>query len=150
LYDYEFETRGVLDDKGSNLIGYVTIVTGLLIGLGTFEIFDKLSLPEYYIPYFAGIALLLATIVFSMLSVRVKEYKFVPTVDALRKVVDDDNWDNRTIIRQFNTGAMKAIEENHLKNERKATWVSLSWGCLISGLVLITIYVSIIATHGKP
>ena len=48
LYDEGFKTKRVLDDKGSNLIGYITIVTGLLIGLGTFSIFDKLSLPQYY------------------------------------------------------------------------------------------------------
>src|SRR5438093_3269996 len=85
IYDEGFETKRTLDDKGSNLIGYVTIVTGLLIGLGTFNIFDELSLPQYYIPYFVGIGLFLATIVFSMLTVRVKEYEFVPTVGDVRK-----------------------------------------------------------------
>lgn len=148
-YDEEFETKTILDEKGSNLIGYITIVTGLLIGLGTFDIFDKLSLPEYYVPYFVGIGLFLASIIFSMLTVRVKEYEFVPTVSDMRKVLNDDNWTSRTVMRQFIEGAANAIEKNHMKNQRKAFWLGLSWSCLISGLIFITIYVSIIATHGK-
>ena len=145
IADYEFDIKQILDDKGSNLIGYVTIVTGLLIGLGTFDIFDKLSRPEYFIPYFVGIALLIATIIFSMLSVRVREYRYVPVMEDLRRVMDDDQWTSRTVIRQFNTNAMDAVEEYHASNERKATWITFSWGCLVSGLILITLYVIIIA-----
>lgn len=149
LYDEVFETKRILDDKGSNLIGYITIVTGLLIGLGTFSLLDKLSLPEYYIPYFVGIGLFLASIMFSMLTVRVKEYMLVPSPGDLQKALNDDKWTSRTVMRQFITGATNAIEKNHAKNERKAFWIKLSWCCLISGLILITVYVSIIVTHGK-
>ncbi len=145
LYDEIYETKRVLDDKGSNLIGYITIVTGLLVGLGTFNISDKLSLPQYYLPYFVGVGLLLGTIVFSMLSVKVKGYSSVPIVPDLRKVLEDDNWKHRTIMRQYIIAAMKAIETNDIRNKRKAFWISISWWCLIGGLVLITIYVSIVA-----
>jgi hypothetical protein len=148
LYDNESDIKKILDDKGSNLIGYITIVTGLLIGLGTFDIFDRLTLPQFYIPYFTGIALFLASIIFSMLTVRVKEYVFVPTVEDLRNTLNNEDWTHRTVMRQFITGALNAIELNHLKNERKASWVTFSWGCLISGLVLVTIYVIIVAIHG--
>jgi hypothetical protein len=35
-YNDESERRKGLDDKAGKLIGYATIVTGLIIGLGTF------------------------------------------------------------------------------------------------------------------
>jgi hypothetical protein len=54
-FDYEMQRISDLDDKAGNLIGYTTIVTGLIVGLGTFDILDKLSRPEFYIPYFGGI-----------------------------------------------------------------------------------------------
>jgi hypothetical protein len=97
------------------------------------------------VPYFVGIGLLLGTIVFSMLSVRVKGYSSVPTTPDLRKALVDDNWKYRTIIRQYNVAAMDAIETNHIMNERKALWIRFSWSCLIGGLIAITIYVSIVA-----
>jgi hypothetical protein len=144
-YDEIFDTKKVLDDKGGNLIGYTTIVTGLLVGLGAFNISDKLSLPQYYLPYFVGIGLLLGTIVFSMLSVRVKGYSSVPTTSDLRKALEDDRWKYRTVIRQYNVAAMEAIETNYIMNQRKALWIRFSWSCLVGGLIAITIYVSIVA-----
>ena len=149
LYDEKLATKRVLDDKGSNLIGYITIVTGLLVGLGTFNVSDKLSLPQYYIPYFIGIGLLLGTIVFSMLSVRVKNYSYAPIVPDLRRVLNDDRWHYRTIVRQFVVVATKCIEQNDNRNNRKALWITISWWFLIGGLVFITIYVSIVVGIGK-
>jgi len=148
IYDEGFETKRTLDDKGSNLIGYVTIVTGILVGLGTFDILNELSLPQYYIPYFAGIGLFLATIVFSMSTVRVKEYEFVPKAIDMPEALNNDKWTSKTVMRQFITGATKAIESNQAKNERKALWIRFSWGCLLGGLIFITIYVTIIV-YGK-
>lgn len=62
-YDAELQRTKDLDTKAGNLIGYVTIVTGLIVGLGTFSILEKLSFPQYYIPYLLGVGALLFSII---------------------------------------------------------------------------------------
>jgi hypothetical protein len=82
-YDNQVQRRRDLDSKAGSLIGYVTIVTGLLIGLGTFSILGSLSKPQFYLPYFMGIASLIASIVFSLLAVIIRKWTAVPDVRKL-------------------------------------------------------------------
>jgi len=77
-YDDQLQRKRDLDGKAGSLIGYVTIVTGLLIGLGTFAILGSLSKPQFYFPYFIGIASLIVSIVFSLLAVRIRKWSAVP------------------------------------------------------------------------
>ena len=50
-YDSAIQRRHFLDDKASNLIGYITIITGIIIiiGLGTFGILEKITNEVVYI-----------------------------------------------------------------------------------------------------
>ena len=115
------------DELGS-LIGYVTIVTGLLIGLGTFSILGSLSKPQFYLPYFIGIASLIASIVFSLLAVRIRKWTAVPDV---RKLFDaamkDPIFTDRTVFRRVGVDMVGAVEDNHNYNEQKAKWTLVSW-----------------------
>ena len=67
-YDEELARGKSLDGKASNLIGYVSIVTGLRVGLGAFSNLEKLAAPEYYIPYLLGVSALLGSIIASFRS----------------------------------------------------------------------------------
>lgn len=61
-YDHEWDRARDLDGKAGHLLGYVTIITGLILGLGAFSIVERL-----FIPYFAGIAsLLFSTVLISI------------------------------------------------------------------------------------
>ena len=65
-YDIELQSSKDLDNKAGNLIGYVTIVTSIIVGLGASSILGKLSEPVYSIPYLVGIASLLFSIILSL------------------------------------------------------------------------------------
>jgi hypothetical protein len=148
-YDDELQRGKDLDGKAGSLIGYVTIVTGLLVGLGTFDILGKLSKPEYYIPYFTGIGLLLSSIISSMMAIKLTKFVVAPEFAPLLSVLNDSEYKYRTVIRRVFLGFGCAISSNIEKNENKVKWTNISWICLITGLVLILIYVVIFTTSGN-
>jgi hypothetical protein len=145
-YDNESDRRKDLDEKAGNLIGYVTIVTGLLVGLGTFDILDKLSKPQYFIPYFVGIALLLTSIISSLISIRLAKWSVVPKYEDLESMMNDPQYEYRTVIRRTCLAMGRAIKTNRINNNEKVKWTKRSWLCLILGLILVLIYVVIFVT----
>jgi hypothetical protein len=142
-YDSEWDRIRDLDDKAGNLIGYVTIVTGLLIGLGTFDILDKLSKPEYYVPYFGGIFLLILSVVFSLLALKVSKWSASPDIDTIQSMLKDSEYEYTTILRQGIIRIGEVVLEIEKKNDRKANIIGLSWYCLIAGLIGTFVYVII-------
>ncbi len=65
-WDSISQHTSTLDTKAASLIGFVSIVVGLLVGGGTFEVSEIASLYFLYIPYFASIAFLLSSIIFGL------------------------------------------------------------------------------------
>ena len=49
----EFQILKDYDTKAGTLVGYVTLMIGLVVGLGTFTLLDKLTKLEYIVPFFA-------------------------------------------------------------------------------------------------
>jgi hypothetical protein len=148
-YDHELQRTKDLDDKAAGLIGYVTIVTGLLVGLGTFGILEKLSKPEYYIPYFGGIGLLLFSIISSLMSIRLTKWDVVPKFEDLQSVINNQDYKYRTIMRRIFLAMSDAVNNNRKNNNEKVKWTKISWFCLIGGLVLVLVYVIIFTTTGN-
>ena len=146
-YDSELERIRDLDDKAGNLIGYVTVVTGLLIGLGTLDILDKLARAEYFVPYFAGIILLLLSLVLSLVALKVSKWTVSPDIDTIHSILRDSAYKYRTVIRQGIMRMGEVVLEIEKKNNEKARIIAWSWYCLIAGLVGIFLYV-IIFTKG--
>lgn len=132
-----------LDGKAGNLIGYVTIVTGLIIGLGTFSILEKLSQPQYYVPYFIGIAALLASIIISLLAIRIRSWYSTPVIEDLEDYLKDNNMDYKSVVIQVALPMIYALKQNFTINQCKARLIYWSWMCLVIGIALLVIYAGI-------
>jgi hypothetical protein len=145
-YDSEWERLKGLDDKAGNLIGYVSIVTGLLLGLGIFEIVDKLTKPVYYLSYFGGIILLLSSIILSMIAIKVREWSIAPKIDTVQSMLKDEDYNNGTVLREGIEQMGNIVKENEDAINKKANWVELSWYCLIGGLIGIFLFVIFLST----
>ena len=139
-----------MDSKAGSLIGYVTIVTGLIVGLGTFSILDKLSLPLYYIPYFVGIAALLLSIILSLFAIKVRPWEVSPPVEKLEDYYKDSKRVYKSVVVTVLFHISQAVKVNLDSNQSKATRISLSWICLVIGIGSMVIYAGIIvATAGS-
>lgn len=146
-YDLELQRARDFDSKAGNLIGYVTIITGLLLGIGTFDILDKTTKPEYYLPYFIGIGLLLLSMCSSLTVLKLKKYNIEPNIIDLKNYVnnidDNTNFDTWTIIVRSLTAMQKAIIKVTNNNSNKAFKLKISWYLLVAGIALILIYLGI-------
>jgi hypothetical protein len=143
LYDAEWQRTKDLDSKAGSLIGYVTIVTGLIIGLGTFSILDKLSLPVFYVPYFIGISALLLSIVISLFAIKVTTWEFSPRIEDLEEYYKDPKRVYKSVIVTVLFHISQAVKINFNINQSKATRISLSWICLVIGIGSMVVYAGI-------
>jgi hypothetical protein len=149
-YDEELERGKSLDGKASNLIGYVTIVSGIIIGLGTFSILEKLAAVQYYIPYLLGIAALLGSIVASLFAVKITQYHYSPGDEALLEYYTTDNQPTYdSVATSVLYYLMDAAKKNSVINERKALKIKVSWISLVIGIGSLIVYGGIFALFGS-
>jgi hypothetical protein len=143
-HDAQIERRQELDSKASNLMGYVTIVTGLTITLGTLSLSNMLQLPQLYIPYFIGIGSLLTSVIMALIASRVMDWVVVPDITKLKEEHSDKRYEKITIISQRIGEMWKSVESNHDKNQYKAKWIMYSWCFLVAGLIILVIFLGIL------
>lgn len=142
-YDSEFARMDNLDEKGHNLIGYTSVVVGLLVGVGTFQILGKLSRPEYYVPYFLGIFLLLSSLIVALAAVKITQVPAVPEVKFLLERFLKPDYLYGTVISRVMRAMVDAVKKMEEKNNTKALRIECSWYILIAGLVSVVAYVVI-------
>lgn len=142
-YDGEMARASDLDSKAGNLIGYVTIATGLLVGVGTFSISEKLTVLQYVIPFFFGLVFLMISIIMSLFSIRIKTYYFSPSINKLEDFLIDKKMDSISVIIQTFRILAEAVDYNFNNNEEKAELISISWIFLILGIGAFIVYVGI-------
>jgi hypothetical protein len=147
-YDAELQRTKDLDTKAGNLIGYVSIVTGLIVGLGTFSILEKLSSPQYYVPYIVGVAALLLSIIASLFALRVISWEFSGKIKQIEHYYNDVKRTNESIALVTFHSMIQAIVRNAEKNESKANKIMISWISLVIGISLLAIFASIFALTG--
>ena len=150
-YDGEWQRTRDLDGKAGNLIQFVSIVTGLLVGLGTFSVLEKLSLPQYAVPFFIGVGYLLTSIIMSLVALLTMKWQFSPGVDKLEmwnKNKDTDAY--RIVAKDVVSSLIQAVCINFQNNERKAALVGMSWFFLIFGIGAFVIYIAVFAGTTIP
>lgn len=145
-YDSELDRIKSLDNKAGSLIGFVSVVIGLLVGVGTFTILDKLSKTEFSILYFVGIGLLLLSIGLSLGAIKIRRFEFAPNVVNLKNHYFNDRY--RSVIRA-NAGTM-AEKVTHMEktNNDKGELINWSWYFLLAGLGLVLVFVVIFSAIG--
>jgi hypothetical protein len=148
-YDIELQTSRDLDSKAGNLIGYVTIVTGIIVGLGTFSILGKLSEPLYYTLYFVGIGSLLSSIIISLFAIRVRTWLSSPVISDLEEYYRDDKMKYEHVVKQVFFPLTHAVFQNFNINQSKAMLISISWIFLVIGIGFLVIYAGVVVGMGR-
>jgi hypothetical protein len=88
---YDLELQGIkdLDSKAGNLIGYVGIVTSLILGLGTFGLLSNITRIDYFILYFGGVIAFSLSIISSLLATKIRTFQFRPLVAQAQDYIID-------------------------------------------------------------
>lgn len=135
--DNEFERSDNLDNKANNIIGFTSLIVGILVGIGTLDTF-KTEL-HYSFIYLIGIGILLTSILFSLWAFKIRKWIMVPQVQTL--LAKYTNVEYEEVLRR-NAGEMaKAVMISEKNNYKKAKFLTLSWYFLISGLSILFIFI---------
>jgi hypothetical protein len=121
-YDDEFQMLKDYDSKASSIVGFVTIMTGLLVGLAPFSLLDEPSEPDYYMyaPYFTAIGFFLATIIFSLWTIKLRRYEHAPTSQFVKKRLQTKDKKYESMTKEILFELEKSTSENRAENYEKS------------------------------
>jgi hypothetical protein len=145
-YDSEWNRIKDLDGKATSFIGFVSVIIGLLLGSGTFNLSSALLHSLLSIPYFLGIGTLLISVIFSLRAIKIKKWNAVPNVKTLLNNYAYEPY-SKVLVTTRDTMAEATLKIEG-QNNSKATLITQSWYLLISGLATIFIFIIIFTISG--
>jgi drug/metabolite transporter (DMT)-like permease len=146
-YDSEVNRFNLMDNKGGNLIGFVSVIVAILVGLSGFEFLKEISTSWIAIPYFIGLSMLVTSISCALFAIKIRKYRSVPHPSHLMGRYLEADYS--LVIRGVAATMRDSINRSVTINETKAKWINRSWYFLIAGLFLIVIFIIIIAISGE-
>ena len=147
-YDTENNRITNLDSKAASLIGFVSVVVGLVVGGGTFKISIISAYFHLFITYFTGIGVLLSSIFCGLMAYKERKFLVAPNIQTLVKKYKDKPYS--TTLRKNAMAMDAAIQDMERTNKRKANYITVSWILLIAGFVIVFIFVMMFAWPNGP
>lgn len=124
-YDGEISRWDSLDSKAGSLIGFFSIVTSLTLAAGSFNLQAVLSDITNLVIFFGGIAMLLLSILFSLLCFSLRNVIFVPNTEKLLSKYNNKTYRETLtqVMKRMSNAVVKLVETNN----QKAMWLRYSW-----------------------
>jgi hypothetical protein len=145
-YDSVWDRITNLDSKANNLMGFVSVVIGLLLGPITLSLSKLLSYLLLSVLYFSGIGLLLISIGIALYALKIKRWDAVPDVQTLLDKYTSTSY-YEALIANRDTMA-DAVLKMEKQTNSKAKFIGLSWYLLIAGLVGIFMFIVLLTGTG--
>ncbi len=145
--DSEWQRINDLDTKATNLIGFISVVVGLLLGAGTFKLSTLSQNTPLSVVYFIGVGLLLVSIGLALGGFKVRKWHDVPNT---RYLIDNYTSLPYDEVLKRNAGEMaNVVTEMEITNNKKARLINTSWYLLISGLSVVFIFIILFILTGE-
>lgn len=140
--DDEIQRTNNLDTKAGNLVGFVSVLVGLLLGAGSLlsgaEIFKSSALlsNHTFAPiYFVGVAFLLISIGSSLYALKARRWMIIPNVQTL---IDDFTvLPYKEVLQRIGGEMADTVSDMENQNNAKAKLIVLSWYLLTVGLCIV-------------
>lgn len=141
-YENELDRIRNLDNKASNIVGFVSVGVSLLLGGGSIISGGGILKSSIFMSnhllggiYFTGVGFLLLSIGSSLTSMRIRKWSIVPNVQTL---ISDYIQRPYIEVLQRNAGEMaKVVMEIEVQNNKKAKLIEFSWSLLMIGLCIV-------------
>lgn len=140
-FETETDRTDHLDDKSSNIIGFVGIITGLASALGGLSLETPKTLVMAIATglFFAVLFFLVASFILGLAAYRIRTFTVVPDAYFLIGAYEKKN--KEKILRDLNDNYAVAIEDNASLNDQKVTYIKLSIYLLLAGILIIPFFV---------
>lgn len=137
-----------LDSKAASLIGFVSVVVGLIVGGSSFKFSIIASQWYISIPYFFGVGSLLFSIFMGLKAFKDRNWRVAPDVVDLLLTKTFPNIPYSEVLQQSGAAMVIAIQEAMRKNRQRADDINRSWLALITGLVAVFAFLLIFVISG--
>jgi hypothetical protein len=136
----ELNRTNNLDSKAGSIVGFVSILAGLLLGGGSLLFGGQMNNLHFDLTdiksnlYFFGVALLLLSIGLSLFALRVRKWIAVPNVTTLIERYTELSYEE---VLKRNAGEMaRSVTDSEKQNNAKGRYLEYSWTLLILGLII--------------
>lgn len=134
----EWDRSMAIDSKAGNLIGFTSIVIGLLLGGVSLNITLLAQSSVLSAVYFTGVGILLLSIFFSLLVIKTRTWTLVPDVKRLLDYYVSRSY--QELLRSNAATMADAVKLSERNNTSKARFTHYSWYFLLSGLILVFLF----------
>jgi len=143
-YEFEHDRFLNIQSRASTLVGWIGLFISILVAGGAILFGKKgdvtLSLDDVNL-ILAALALLLISMLFSLIAFRVGAYEVAPEPGPLIEFYGDG--DEQKTLRTATREMTNAIEINTKSTDMKANFVTVSWALFLGGMILSSIFISI-------
>lgn len=147
-YDSEMDKIASLDNKSASLIGFVSVVVGLIVGGGSFKFSIIASELYLSVPYFFSVGSLLFSIFMGLRAFRNRNWLVAPNVVELLINKTQPNVSYSQVLQETGNVMVDAIIDATDKNRARADNINRSWIALIAGLLSVFIFLMIFVLSG--
>jgi hypothetical protein len=128
----EWDRSMAVDGKAGNLIGFTSVVIGLLLSAVSLNVTILSQSSILSAIYFTGVGILLLSIFFSLMVIKIRAWTLVPDVKRLLDYYVSRSYQE---LLQSNAATMAdAIKISERNNTSKARYTQYSWYFLLSVL----------------
>jgi len=139
-YQFEIDRIKHLDDKASNIIGFVGILTSLISGFGILQLkfpTNRVEIVEFSM-FVLSLVFLFLSLIFGLNAYATR--KFTITPDAIFLVGKYEDKEKKHIIRDLCDNYAVSIEDNRKLNDRKVANIKRAMQSLILALVGFSLF----------
>ncbi len=136
-FQFESERTKHLDDKASNIIGFVGIMTGVVSGLGAYVLKTTNFIATTL--FFVALMLLIFSFILGLAAYRTMKFTLVP--DAYFLIGFYEKKEKERILRDLGDNYAIATEKNMMLNDKKAIYIKRAMYVLFIAILLISFFV---------
>jgi hypothetical protein len=139
-FDKELERANHLDDKASNTVGFIGILTGIVPGFGAFTLKLPTTQAEFVVTSLFGASLfaLFFALVFGLKAYSPQKFTLVP--DQYYLIGKYDKMEKEKVVGDLCDNYAIAIEDNGLINDTKVKNIKRTMNCLFVAIVLFALF----------
>jgi hypothetical protein len=139
-FERELERANHLDDKASNIIGFIGVLTGIVSGFGAFTLKFPTNETELVVTSLFGLSLLalFSAFIFGLKAYSPQKFTLVP--DQYYLIGEYEKAEKKRVIGDLCDNYAIAIEDNMIINDSKVNNIKWAMRCLFTAILIFAFF----------
>ena len=139
-YNSEWQRFRDIDNKASNIVGFVGVIFGLMLVVATSSLKNTITCLEF-IWFFCSTIFFLLTFVFSLYALYLRELEVLPGLNGIMPHYVEKYIDREYILSRLTRKLANAIKHNHNKINDKTKYLEYSFLTFGTAITFIVFFI---------